>query len=84
MKFPIEYGHRQLNIFYVPLVEIFEDGFNYKGKKYLWSDVKDIIIRDPKLGVLWGYPSGRNSGDTILNYIELNGGKGNRFIFCKG
>jgi len=36
------YGHRQLNIFFRPLIEIMGDGFKYSGRTYAWNDIKRI------------------------------------------
>ena len=34
------YGHKQLNIFFVPLLKVHDDGFIFKNKNYSWRDVK--------------------------------------------
>ena len=61
-----EYGNRQLNLFYKPLVAILEDGFQFKGKKYSWDDVKEIMVWDPPLGLFWGVPFGWARASILL------------------
>lgn len=51
------YGHRQLNMFFVTLLETAEDGFHYKGKTYGWADVESISVRDSAWHKLLGYPA---------------------------
>jgi len=66
------YGHRELNIFFFPFIEIYGDGFSYSGKKYLWRDIKrinkgyDIGKWNWLLGVVVGFPKTK---------VELNDGK---------
>ena len=43
------YGHRQLSLFFIPLLEVYDDGFNFKGKSYTWADIVDISVRKPPI-----------------------------------
>lgn len=36
------YGHRQFNLFFKELFEMTDNGIKYKGKEYLWNDIKEI------------------------------------------
>lgn len=51
------YGHRQLSIFFVPLLETDADGFRYKGKAYGWNDVEKVSVWDSEWHKLLGYPA---------------------------
>lgn len=45
---PMEiFGHNQLNLFFVPLLKVHDDGFIFKNKNYCWHDVKDVLIWEP-------------------------------------
>ena len=50
------YGHNQLNLFFVPLLKIHEDGFIFKNKNYSWRDVKHVLVWEPfkDLGAIFG------------------------------
>lgn len=59
------YGHRELNIFFRPFIEIYGDGFSYSGKKYLWADIRKIDTGFDKgkwnwlFGVVVGIPKAK-------------------------
>jgi hypothetical protein len=38
------FGHRQLSMFFFPLVETRSNGFTHKGKRYTWEDVQRIEV----------------------------------------
>jgi hypothetical protein len=38
------YGHRQLSLFFFPLLETRENGFTFKGKRYTWKDVERVEV----------------------------------------
>lgn len=65
------YGHQQLSLFFIPLLEIHDDGFIFKNKKYFWNDVKHVFIWEPfeGLGALLG------TGAIPRATIELSDGK---------
>ena len=65
------YGHKQLNLFFVPLLQIHDDGFIFKNKNYSWADVKHIFVWEPLegLGALLG------TGAIPRATIELSDGK---------
>lgn len=51
------YGNRQLGLFFSPIVEIRTNGFIFKGKQYVWNDVKDIEILEGSGIPMWGAPT---------------------------
>jgi len=51
------YGHRQLSLFFIPLVETDANGFRYKGKFYGWDDVEKVSVWDSEWQKLLGYPA---------------------------
>ena len=38
------YGHKQLSLFFFPVLETRENGFAFKGKQYTWKDVARVDI----------------------------------------
>lgn len=38
------YGNRQLSVFFLPVVETRANGFIFKGKQYIWTDVERIEV----------------------------------------
>ena len=65
------YGHNQLNLFFVPLLKIQDDGFIFKGKNYSWNDVQRVLVWEPfpDLGAIFG------TGATPRATIILSDGK---------
>lgn len=51
MDNPVIYGHRQLSLFFIPLLEIDEEGFLFKGKRYAWNDVDKISVWGPMISI---------------------------------
>ncbi len=45
------YGHNQFNLFFVPLIKVYDHGFLFKDKRYSWRDVKEVLIWDPFPGL---------------------------------
>jgi hypothetical protein len=51
------YGHRQLNLFFVPMLYIEDQGFTFKNKNYSWKDVERVLVWEPFLnlsGIFFG------------------------------
>jgi hypothetical protein len=65
------YGHKQLSLFFIPLLQIHDDGFLFKNKDYSWTDIKHIYVWEPfeGLGALFG------TGAIPRATIELSDGK---------
>ena len=38
------YGHLSLSIFFRPLLDLDEEGFNVKGRRYAWSDIERVRV----------------------------------------
>lgn len=51
------YGNRQLGLFFSPVVEIRTNGFIFKGKQYVWEDVRNIEILEGSGIPIWGSPN---------------------------
>lgn len=70
------WGHRQLSIFFIPLLETGTDGFKYKGKAYGWNDVEKVSVWDSEWHKLLGYPACMPRARVRLRdgkVIKLNG-----------
>lgn len=70
------YGHRQLSIFFVPLLEADANGFIYRGKTYGWNDVEKVSVWDSEWHKLLGYPACMPRARIQLRdgkIIKLNG-----------
>lgn len=72
------YGHRQLSIFFRPLVETSDTGFCFKGKQYGWNDVSDLSVWEPDVAFrsLLGYPAAIPRAKIFLKdgkKIRING-----------
>ena len=39
---PLTYGHRHLGVWFVPLVQVTDRGFVYRGKQYQWNNVAAV------------------------------------------
>jgi hypothetical protein len=65
------YGHNQLNLYFVPLIKVNDDGFLFKDKSYSWSDVKEVFIWDPFPGLGGNFSTITMPRATIV----LNDGK---------
>ena len=50
------YGKRRFGVF-SPVVEIRSNGFIFKGRQYVWADVKGIEILEGSGIPLWGSPN---------------------------
>lgn len=40
------YGHRHLGVFFQSLVTTDEKGFQFRGKKYRWTDVRSVDVSE--------------------------------------
>jgi hypothetical protein len=55
------YGHRQLTLFFFPLLETSKNGFVFKGKRYQWHEVARVEIWQE-----WWPPFGK----VIVEYVS--------------
>lgn len=70
------YGHRQLSIFFIPLLETGASGFKYRGRDYGWNDVEKVSVWDSEWHKLFGYPACMPRARIRLRdgeVIKLNG-----------
>lgn len=65
-----KFGHKHFGLFYKRLLEVNEDGFEFRGKNYLWTDIKRIASFDSFFYTLFFYQYG-----YPLAVIYLNNGK---------
>lgn len=38
------FGHRQLSLFFLQVLDVSEDGISYQGRAYGWNDIKTIEV----------------------------------------
>lgn len=69
------YGHKQLNLFFVPLLQIHDDGFIFKNKDYSWADIKHIFVWEPFKGLGAVLGTGASPKATIELSDEKKGVK---------
>lgn len=55
-----KYGHKHFGLFYKRFLEVTDSGFKYRGKNYIWADIKSISRFESYLVTFffyqWGYP----------------------------
>jgi hypothetical protein len=55
----VQFGHRHFGIYFKPKLSLYSDGLEYRGRRYVWSDVEFVDVHDPgRLSFLAGYPGG--------------------------
>lgn len=81
------YGHKQLDLFFIPLVKVSEDYFEYKSKKYAWNEIKEVLIWNPfsDMGGIFGTAAAARAtiilkdGKKIRIYSRILHKKGSKY-----